>query len=706
MLINTSKFKVKFLVLGFVLSLFSVGNTQVVNDECRYATNIPDVANYCSGDAEFTNIGAQSDPVFSHPCVSLGFKNGVWFSFTPRKAGILAKVFGSGNGGTIKNPKILIFEDCNTFKSCSPGNTTDYDELLDVDFTIGQVYYLMVESPIGSEGTFKLCIEEFSPIPFPESDCKSAVVLCDKSPFAVQNLTGTGDDKNEIEAGNCIESETQSVWYKWTCDTAGTLTFTLTPNDFINYQTVSIDLDFALYELPNGIDDCSNKKLLRCMASGANLLNNSPAPLSQWSGCNGPTGLLLGDPDISETAGCQSGNNNFVKEIQMESGKSYVLIVNNFDHDGKGFSIKFGGTGTFLGPKPNFEINSNNKFECDKSVTVMNTSNSLTDPIVSYSWNFGDKSTPNRETGQGPFNVTYASFGDKIAALTVTSSRGCTVTKTLDFYVEPCCKDTSTLDVNAIGHDIICFGDSNGKIEARGISGAPEYKFNIDGGPLQPNPNFFNLAVGDYLVGIVDLKGCKDSVNVHVGMPELIVVDAGPDQEIELGDGTILEGTYTPMKDNDMISWSPLSTPSDSLRLHVMPYNTTTYTMIVTDSSGCVGQDMVEIRVIKNLNLFAPNIFYPDSRQNNNFFNVWGTKGVDKILILEVYDRWGNLVFQGTDGQISSNGTIYYRNRHDSGWNGRFKGQDIVAGVYAWRALVSFLDGTEKNYSGDITLLR
>ena len=54
--------------------------------------------------------------------------------------------------------------------------------------------------------------------------------------------------------------------------------------------------------------------------------------------------------------------------------------------------------------------------------------------------------------------------------------------------------------------------------------------------------------MGDYLVGIVDLKGCKDSVNVHVGTPELIVADAGPDQEIELGDGTILEGTYTPMK--------------------------------------------------------------------------------------------------------------------------------------------------------------
>ena len=40
-------------------------------------------------------------------------------------------------------------------------------------------------------------------------------------------------------------------------------------------------------------------------------------------------------------------------------------------------------------------------------------------------------------------------------------------------------------------------------------------------GPLQPNPNFFN-AVGDIWFSIVDLK-TVDSVNVHVGTPELIL---------------------------------------------------------------------------------------------------------------------------------------------------------------------------------------
>lgn len=682
---------------------------QVQNDDCAYATYLPNVNSYCSSDNEFTNFGATADPTQPHNCVSIGFQNGVWFSFTATKPGVLIKVFGDNNVQSIKNPKILLYDDCNSLNSCSPGRTSNFNEIIVTELTIGHVYYIMIESPVGSEGNFKLCIESFIPVPFPESDCKSAVVLCDKNPFVVQSLSGIGDDTNEIEQGNCISNESQSVWYKWTCDTAGTLTFTLTPNDFTNKLIEAVDLDFALYELPNGIDDCSNKKLLRCMASGANLANNTPAPISQWSGCNGPTGLMEGDPDIMEDPGCQAGNNNFVSAINMEVGKSYVLIVNNFDHDGKGFDIEFGGSGTFLGPEPDFEINANNAFECDKSVTVINTSISQTDPIDSYSWNFGDRATPLNGSGIGPFDITYASFGDKVAALTVTSTRGCTVTKIVEFYVNPCCKDTSTLDVTAQSFDVICFGEENGKVTAQGVRGAPEYRFSINDGPYQPNPNFLNLSEGNYSLKIRDIKGCIDSIDISVGAPPPIIVNAGLDMEIELGDSIMLFGDYYPKKTDDAFFWSPGLGDPNSLTTTMRPVNNTVFTLMVTDTAGCTGEDMVEIRVVKNLNIYTPNVLKPGSSLNNDFFNVWGTKSVDKVLLLEIYDRWGNLVFQGVEDNLISTGNsskIYHRNQYDNGWNGTFKGKDVVPGVYAWRALVLFLDGTEKNFSGDLTVLR
>ena len=53
--------------------------------------------------------------------------------------------------------------------------------------------------------------------------------------------------------------------------------------------------------------------------------------------------------------------------ISMETGKSYLLVINNYTRSGLGFEIEFGGEGTFLGPEVDFEVEAQNKFECDKT---------------------------------------------------------------------------------------------------------------------------------------------------------------------------------------------------------------------------------------------------------------------------------------------------------------------------------------------------
>lgn len=689
-----------FLILiSFFINLSSI-EAQVLNDECRFATPLPTTDNYCSRDGEFTNVGATADPSFPNSCVSLLWRNGVWFSFTPKEPAVLIRVFGVGQGGTLRNPKILVFSDCKTFLECSPGKTVGIDELQIDDLTIGKTYFIMVESAPGAEGTFKLCIDDFVPVPTPEADCRQAVVLCDKSSFKVESLTGDGLDKNEIEAGNCMEQEFQSAWYKWTCDVSGTLTFTLTPNDYVNINIESDDLDFSLYELPNGINDCSNKRVVKCMAAGANGVGGVTDPISTWNRCNGPTGLRENEGGDTEDPGCRNGNNNFLSPLNMISGRSYVLVVNNYSRSGLGFAIDFGGTGTFLGPKPDFEINANQAFECDKSVVFTNKSNSETDPIQTYTWNFGDRAVPGNATGIGPNNVSYESFGTKIAALTVESTRGCTVTKIKEFFVEPCCKDTSTLDIEGLVTDLRCFNIPEGQILARGISGAPEYSFSLDSEPFRPNPRYGNLPAGSYKVRVQDIKGCKDSIIVLVEQPELILVDAGPDVEIELGDSTILNINFTPVKGRDSISISPNATRIDSVTYSVFPGNTTTYIVTVTDSLGCTATDEVTVRVVKNLQVFAPNIISANGDTQNDFFNIWASKGVKNIELLEVYDRWGNLVFRGIDGLNN-----YVRNDNTSGWNGTFKGSPVVSGVYTWRALVRWLDDSTSNHAGDVTVI-
>lgn len=704
-----SRFKGKTFILVIILSSITfLGSAQVLNDDCRFATALPSSDNYCSADGQFSNVGANVDQEFTNGCVALQWENGVWFSFVPREPAVLIRVFGSGQGGTLRNPKIVLFESCLEYLQCSPGKELGLDELVVSDLSIGQTYFIMVESSIGGEGTFKLCIDDFIPTPSPESDCDEAVILCDKSPFKVASLTSIGNDRNEIEPNNCIAEEFASSWYKWTCDEPGSLTFTLTPNNHRGPNFISDDLDFAVYELPNGIDNCNGKVLLRCMASGANGTGGATDPLPTWISCNGPTGLMIGDPDITEAPGCQPGNNNFVSALNMETGKSYVLIINNFSRSGLGFAIEFGGTGTFLGPKPDFEINANNAFECDKTIQFTNTSVSETDPIVSYNWNFGDRSVPNRAQGFGPYDVLYESFGNKIAALTVESSRGCTVTKIVDFFVDPCCKDTSTLVLNAQVVDLRCFNIPEGQILASGERGSPEYMYSLNGGPFQPNPLFPNLDIGNYTLTVQDIKGCTQFLERIINEPPPIIVDAGIDQEIELGETINLNGSFESFNGVDSLFW----TPSADIEINgiedpvAFPKSTTTYTFTVTDLNGCTEDAMVTIRVIKNYELHAPNIFRPNEDLNNDFFNVWGNRGIKYVELLEVYDRWGNLVYQGKDIRIPDSDGKLIINDENNGWDGTFNGKPMNPGIFAWRALVRFIDDYTMNYAGDLTLVR
>ena len=65
--------------------------------------------------------------------------------------------------------------------------------------------------------------------------------------------------------------------------------------------------------------------------------------------------------------------------------------------------------------------------------------------------------------------------------------------------------------------------------------------------------------------------------------------------------------------------------------------------------------------------------------------------------MLRVYDRWGTLVFEGTNFPLGDTG---------SGWDGLFDGQILPVGVYAFYAVVAYIDGEELQFEGDVTIVR
>jgi len=88
---------------------------------------------------------------------------------------------------------------------------------------------------------------------------------------------------------------------------------------------------------PDG--DCTQKKIVRCMASGDSRANAVTSP------CMGETGLREGERDASEDAGCSDpGDNAWLAPLSVIKGEKYVILVSNVSSKGPGFSMRFGGS--------------------------------------------------------------------------------------------------------------------------------------------------------------------------------------------------------------------------------------------------------------------------------------------------------------------------------------------------------------------------
>ncbi len=694
----------KYTVLLALIGIAFTSNAQVPNDECEFANFLGPITEYCSDLSEFDNIGATLSPEPLPFCWFNGHSHDVWFSFIPTAPAAFFQLFGqqSINDNNVPTPSMVIYGgDCNNLMelacgSVADGQGTNILELVVNNLTIGQVYYIRIDAEQNREGTFGLCIESFIPIPSPESDCPDAVVLCDKSGFFVENLDSVGDLPNELEGASCAGpgqgGEEASVWYTWTCDQTGTLTFTITPN---NPNDDEEDIDFVVYRLPGGLDDCTNRESVRCMFSGRSA-GNTPA---QNAPCFGPTGLAEGETDTEEFAGCDNGSNNFLAPLNMVSGESYALVINNFSQSGFGFEIEFGGTGTFLGPDAGLIAEAVDAFECDKTIVFSDNSQSLTDNIVDYFWSFGVGADPAFAEDIGPHEVIYDSFGDKVIALTITSERGCTVTELVDIFVEPCCADTTTLGLDYLAEDILCAGELTGEILGFGSGGSPPYQFTLTSTNFQPSPLFPELGAGFYTLTVQDKKGCMASEQILIDEPPPIIAEAGPDVTVDLGFSGMLEGSYLPSYADVTVEWSPAEGLSctDCLDPDVTPPGTTTYTLTVTDQNGCTSEDFVTVSANVIRPVFGPNIFTPDGDGDNDFFNIGVGPQVKSVNKIYVYDRWGNLVYEGTDVPI---------NNFQFGWDGRFKGELVNPGVFTWIADITFIDDETLFYKGSITVIR
>ena len=114
------------------------------------------------------------------------------------------------------------------------------------------------------------------------------------------------------------------------------------------------------------------------------------------------------------------------------------------------------------------------------------------------------------------------------------------------------------------------------------------------------------------------------------------------------------------------------------------------YWVEVTDSNNCKGKDSINILPCENV--FFPNAFTPNNDGINDIFKP-GIYGALADYKLNIYNRFGQMVFQTSDSVI--------------GWNGIFSGVRQAADVYLWTCQYRwFLGKKTDEKSGTVVLIR
>jgi gliding motility-associated-like protein len=112
---------------------------------------------------------------------------------------------------------------------------------------------------------------------------------------------------------------------------------------------------------------------------------------------------------------------------------------------------------------------------------------------------------------------------------------------------------------------------------------------------------------------------------------------------------------------------------------------------------GCEGIPVVLNIIVTKcdpLIYWVPNSFTPDG---NEFNQVWGptiTNGISiEGFVFEVYNRWGELIWQSFDPEIK--------------WDGTYNNRPITDGTYLWKMTFKSLKNGEKQVvSGYVTIIK
>lgn len=372
---------------------------------------------------------------------------------------------------------------------------------------------------------------------------------------------------------------------------------------------------------------------------------------------------------------------DFLPKVIMEDPSGCLIPVQGLD------------TIYITGADARFGIDS--KLFCDAGTVNFSDSTTSNDPVISYNWTFGDGSS---STNQNPIH-TYNSPGNYSVQLIVQTQQGC-----LDTISKPnLVKVVQRPLIDIAGDSVVCI---NSSLQHSGIFIQPDtsqvsWQWNFPFGntsTLINPPALLYTSTGNFTITAIatNSTGCKDTTIQNVLVNPLPVAVMPGQMTVQNGFPVTIPATYSP----NTISW--IWSPSTGLSCancptpDAGPKFDTRYQVYYTDSNGCRNISSILVNVIcKNSNLFIPNTFSPNGDGSNDVFYPRGN-GLDRIISLRIFNRWGEVVFENRNFQV---------NDPSSGWNGTYKGNKPHADVYVYQAEVFCDNGDIIKLNGNIALI-
>ncbi|MBS1566853.1 MAG: gliding motility-associated C-terminal domain-containing protein, partial [Bacteroidetes bacterium] len=247
---------------------------------------------------------------------------------------------------------------------------------------------------------------------------------------------------------------------------------------------------------------------------------------------------------------------------------------------------------------------------------------------------------------------------------------------------------------NAGPDTAICYQDTiqlQGRIKGASFYWTPAYALSST---TVLNPLAWPLKTVPYVLHVYDTLGCPkpglDTVVVTVRDP--IPANAGKDTTAVVNQPLTLRATGAAF-----FLWSPgtyLNSVTIQSPTAVFPAKGDyTYTVKVYTAEGCFAYDTVNVRVFQTgPDVFVPTAFTPEKGQNYLFYPI--TAGISSIDYFQVYNRWGQLLYNG--------------NVKDEvfGWDGNYAGKPQEPGTYVWVVQARDYTGKVIKKKGTVVLIR